>query len=209
MHTDNNFPAALQVLAFLGTAMAAGILLLVTAYGLLRKKSWAKRTLALLAYGCGIYLMLLFGFSLGSHDITLARGEEKYFCEIDCHLAYSVEDTKWVTDGEHKSLAVILKTRFDAGTISSHRPKDASLTPNPREVKLIDAAGHEYRAIGMQGTSLQQPLIPGESYTTILLFSIPQETSGLRLLITAPEGPVPLLIGNEMSLGHKKTYLGL
>lgn len=209
MHTDNNFPAALQVLAFLGTAMVAGILSLVTVYGLLRKKPWAKRTVALLACGCGIYLMLLFGFSLGSHDITLARGEEKYFCEIDCHLAYSVADAKWLQDGEQGSLGVTLKTRFDPNTISSHRPKDAPLTPSLREVKLIDAAGHEYRAMAWQGASLQQSLVPGEVYTTTFVFHVPQDTSGLRLLITAPEGPVTLLIGNEMSLGHKKTYLGL
>jgi hypothetical protein len=209
MHTDNNFPAALQVLAFLGTAMAAGILSLVTVYGVLRKRSWAKRTLALLACGCGIYLMLLFGFSLGSHDVTLSRGEEKYFCEIDCHLAYSVADAKWVQDRDHRALAVTLKTRFDPSTISSHRPKDAPLTPSPRGIKLVDAAGREYRGTVAQGTPLQRPLVPGEVYTTTFVFEVPQETSGLRLLITAPEGPVPLLIGNEMSLGHKKTYLGL
>ena len=209
MHTDNNFPAALQVIAFLGAGMLVGMLALVTVYGFLRKKAWAKRTLAVLACAGGIYFMLLFGFSLGSRETTLARGEEKYFCEIDCHLAYSVADAKWIEDGEHRSLALTLKTRFDASTISAQRPKDAPLTPSPREVALIDGAGHEYRPIASQGTSLQQPLVPGEVYTTTFEFRVPQEASGLRLLITAPEGPVPLLIGNEMSLGHKKTYLGL
>ncbi len=209
MHTDNNFPAALQVIIFLGSGMLAGMLALVTVYGFVRKKAWAKKTLAVLACAGGIYFMLLFGFSLGSREVTLTRGEEKYFCEIDCHLAYSVADTKWIQDGEHRSLAVTLKTRFDPSTISSHRPKDAPLTPSPREVVLIDAAGHEYQAVASRGVSLRQPLIPGEVYTTMFEFRVPQETSGLRLLITAPEGPVPLLIGNEMSLGHKKTYLGL
>jgi hypothetical protein len=209
MHTDNNFPAALQVVTFLGSAALAGMLGLVTVYGFARKKWWAKKTLAVLACAGGIYFMLLFGFSLGSRDVTLARGQEKYFCEIDCHLAYSVEGAKWIQDGEHRSLAVTLKTRFDPNTTSSHRPKDAPLTPNPREVTLIDAAGDEYRAVETDGTSMQKPLVPGEVYTTTLVFRVPQENSGLRLLITSPDGPVPLLIGNEMSLGHKKTYLGL
>ena len=209
MHTDNNFPAALQVVTFLGSAALAGMLTLVTVYGFVRRKEWAKKTLVVLGCAAGIYFMLLFGFSLGSREITLARGEEKYFCEIDCHLAYSVADAKWIQDGEHRSLSVTLKTRFDPSTTSLHRPKDVPLTPSPREVALIDAAGHEYRAIASQGASLQQSLVPGEVYTTTFEFRVPQEASGLRLLITAPEGPVALLIGNEMSLGHKKTYLGL
>ena len=209
MHTDNNFPAALQVVAFLGSAMLVGMLALVTVYGFVRKKAWVNRTLAALVCAAGIYFMVLFGFSLGSRETTLARGEEKYFCDIDCHLAYSVADAKWIQDGGNRSLWVTLKTRFDPSTISSHRPKDAPLTPSPREVELMDAAGHEYRAVASQGVSLRQPLVPGEVYTTMFEFRVPQEASGLRLLITAPEGPVPLLIGNEMSLGHKKTYLGL
>lgn len=209
MHTDNNFPAALQVLIFLGSATLGGILLLVTFYGFVRRKRWARFTLAALLVGCGIYCMLLFGFSLASQDATLARGQEKYFCEIDCHLAYSITDEKWIQDGTDRSLAVTLQTRFDENTISSHRPKDAPLTPNSREVVLMDASGRQYHPTAVQGVRLQQPLTPGHAYSTIFLFAEPYESKGLRLLVTSPEGPGPLLIGNEMSLGHRKIYLGL
>ena len=209
MHTDNNFPAALQAMAFLGAAMLGGVLLLTTIYGAIRKKSWTKRTLMTLMAGAGIYLVLVLGFSALSKEATLAHGQEKYFCEIDCHLAYSIVDTKWGSAGESRALAVTIRTRFDENTISSHRPKDAPLAPSARAVTVIDQNGNSYLPTQVQGTPLAKELVPGESYTTTFEFSVPQITSGLRLLITAPEGPVRLLIGNEMSVGHKKTYFTL
>jgi hypothetical protein len=60
-----------------------------------------------------------------------------------------------------------------------------------------------------QGSSLEKELIPGQSYTTTLIFPVAQVEPGMKLLITSPGGPVALLIGNEMSLAHKKTYLAL
>jgi hypothetical protein len=209
MHTDNNFPAALQAIAFLSSAMVGGVLLLATVYGLIQKKDWAKRTLTVLLAGLGIYVALVLGFSMFSKEATLAHGEEKYFCEIDCHLAYSISDVKWSVAGANRTVTVTVQTRFDENTISTHRPKDAPLTPSPRKVALIDQSGHSYLPSEIEGTPLLKELIPGEAYTTEFHFSVPQPASGLRLLITAPEGPVRMLIGNEMSLGHKKTYLGI
>jgi hypothetical protein len=209
MHADNNFPAALQVMAFLGSAMVAGILVLVTVYGFLRRKSWAKRTLLTLGGGGVVYFGLLFAFSQVSQDVTLGRGNEKYFCEIDCHLAYSVTDVKTIGEGASQAVAVTVRTRFDESTISSGRPKDAPLTPGPREVVLVDSAGRRHFPISSQGSSMEKELIPGQAYTTTLIFPVAQVEAGMKLLITSPGGPVPLLIGNEMSLGHKKTYLAL
>ena len=39
----------------------------------------------------GAYVVLLLGASLASLELVLDLGEPKYFCEIDCHIAYSVE----------------------------------------------------------------------------------------------------------------------
>lgn len=210
MNLDNNFPAPLQVLMFLGSATLAGMLLLVTVYGAIRRKPWVKWPAMGLAIGVVIYMGLLFLFSGVSNERTLARGQEKHFCEIDCHLAYSVTDVKelWADNGE-REIAVTIRTRFDETTISARRPKDAPLTPNPRLVQLVDGAGKIYAVGSTQGVPLETPLIPGQSYTTTVMFEIPQNAEGLRLLITAPGGPVQWLIGNEMSVGHKKTYLAL
>jgi hypothetical protein len=209
MYTDGNFPAPLQVLVFLGSAMLAGVLTLASTYGFLRHKTWASKTLGTLMGGLGLYLLLLLVFSIFSRERTLARGEEKYFCEIDCHLAYSIADLRWSDAGAPPSVAVTLRTRFDENTISAHRPKDAPLTPDPRKVVLVDGTGRVYSPTATEGTPLDRELVPGQWYTTTLVFPVGTQTSGLRLLITSASAPLPLLIGNEMSLGHRKTYLAL
>jgi hypothetical protein len=54
------------------------------------------------------------------------------------------------------------------------------------------------------------PLKPGESYTTQVDFRIPKDAGGLRLLLnTIPQWPDRLVIGDENSWGHEKTYFAL
>ena len=40
------------------------------------------------------YGLLLAVFSLTSYDRTVARGDEKFFCALDCHIAYSVQNVE-------------------------------------------------------------------------------------------------------------------
>ena len=203
-----NFPAPLAVLGFLaamGGLIAGAIAAFV--FWFARKPKFARTTGVLLGSGATLYVALLLGFSVGSHSTTLARGQEKYFCEIDCHLAYSVVDATTQPDGHY---VVTLRTRFDETTTGPNRPKDAPLTPSPREVRLIDNAGHEYAPLSTEGTPLLTPLKPADSYTTQLDFSIPKDATGLRLLInTTPAWPDHLVIGDENSILHKKTYFAL
>lgn len=209
MYFDGNLPAAFQVLMFLGSGMLAGVLGLVSLYGFARKKVWAKKTFGVLAMGAGLYLLLLAGFSIVSREQILPRGQEKYFCEIDCHLAYSIADVKWVGEGPTRALAVTVQTRFDEKTISLRRPKDAPLMPNPRKVVLVYAGGNSVAPSSTSGTPLTTELVPGQAYLTTFLFPAAQARPGERLLITSTDGPMVLLIGNEMSWGHKKAYLSL
>jgi hypothetical protein len=206
--SNMNFPAPLAVLGFLS---ACGGLFLGLAAGLIfwfaRKPKFARVTGLAIAGLAIVYLGLLVGFSTGSRATTLARGQEKYFCEIDCHLAYSIVDVNAQPDGR---FVVTLRTRFDETTTSPSRPKDAALTPSPREVHLIDSAGREYAPISTQGTPLLTPLKPADSYTTQLEFQIPKDATGSRLLLsTAPAWPDHLVIGDENSWLHKKTYFAL
>ena len=54
------------------------------------------------------------------------------------------------------------------------------------------------------------PLTPAAFYTTQFVFSIPKDATNLRLLInTTPAWPDRLVIGDENSLLHKKTYFAL
>jgi len=220
---------AFTVLAFLGTGFA----LFVAAGGALfaviarKPRLLAGISSAALALAAGYAGTLLF-FSMTSGDVVLARGDRKYFCEIDCHTAYSVGSVaraKAVGPPSQPAVAagtfavVRLKTWFDERTISSRRG-NAPLTPNPRRVYVVDASGRKYlpdaaagRALAEGGAvskPLDTPLSPGEAYETVLAFDLPGDVRGARLLLTdAGELPERFLIGHEKSFFHRKVYFAL
>jgi len=215
VNSNVNFPAPVSVLGFLaacGGIFLSGVAILVACS--IHKLKFARLLAALVGVAAIVYFALLFGFSLISQQKILARGQEKYFCEIDCHLAYSVIDIKTIDiktapTGEMLRYTVTLQTRFDETTISSRRPLDATLTPNPREIRLLDGQGREYGVSEIGGIPLETPLKPGGSYTTQLQFTLPKDASNLRLLLTAAGWQQRLLIGEENSWLHKKTYFAL
>ena len=211
MHTNMNFPAPLSAMGFVAAfgGLVLGLVVVLIA-ALIRKMKFAMRLLRLAGMGAAAYMLLLFGFSLASHQVVLAQGQEKYFCEIDCHLAYSVEKTESVSDGDATRVSITVKTRFDPKTISASRPKDASLAPSPRTFYLVDADNHVYRGTGISGTPFTTALRPGDAYETVLSFVVPKDHKGLRLLlITSPDWQDHFLIGEENSWLHHKTYFAV
>jgi len=220
--------APVVVLLFLGASFVLGLTLLVVGYGLVRRKGAViKYGLAAALAEAGLYAALLLAVSLASEEKVLGPGELKYFCEIDCHVAYSVVDvtlTKSLgTPPQARAAAgsfmiVKVKTWFDAATISSHRG-NAPLTPNPRRVTLMDEQGRRYEPSAeaqrafeqVQGITapLTQALRPGESYTTGLMFDLPADARNPRLLITDADCVTWFLIGHEGSPLHKKIFFAL
>jgi hypothetical protein len=224
MNTNVNLEAALGVLAFLGSCCALLVAGLIFVHALIRgKRGRARFVLLAASIGVAIYLGLMLAFSFASNEKRLVVGEEKHFCEIDCHLAYSVIDVR-----RTKSLGVApdqltakgdfylvtVKTRFDETTISSGRGQ-SPLTPNSRLVTVLDEQGRKYspspegqRALDVLkegGTPLTTPLRPGESYTTTLAFDLPADIQNPSLLINEGEWMTHLVIGHENSPLHKKT----
>ena len=213
LHSNLNFPAPVSVLGLLaaGCGMALIVLGAATAF-FMRKPKFAALLLRLASVGAAVYLCLLLVFSFASHETNLAAGQEKYFCEIDCHLAYSVSSLNVIPYGNSLRYRITLRTRFDETTISSHRPKDAPLIPNARTARLLDAQDSEYEVTGSTGTPLTTPLIPGQSYITELEFVVPQSAgvTNMRLLLTTtPYWDEAFQIGDENSFLHKKTYFSL
>ena len=223
--------APLVVLALLGTCALLGLIGLVFLYGVFRKRrEVAKRALVAGVIVGGGYVVLLLGASLLSSEKVLAMGQQKYFCEIDCHEALSVVGVrmaKTLGEGLEQKMAVgtfyvvTVKVWFDENTISSRRAKDTPLYPNPRMALLIDPRGQEFtvssegqraleRASGKAEIPLTEPLRPGEAHITNLVFDVPNDVTNPRLYITLAGGiPGPVLIGHERSLLHKRILFDL
>jgi len=217
--------APLVVLTSLGT----GLLLAAAGAGLVLGLVTGRRrlvgcALAVLVVAGASYSGALLALSLTSENKTLTPGEWKYFCEVDCHLAYRVESvatTKTVgaTEARGTFYLVTLKTWFDERTIASWRPKDLPLTPAPRALALVDEQGRCFevsadgqRALaqaGAAGAPLTQPLKPGESYTTTLVFDLPDDAHRPRLLLTTTGAPTYFLLGHENSFFHRKVFFRL
>jgi hypothetical protein len=228
LNTNVNLAAPVGVLGFLGACFVMLVLGLLALHALVvRRFGRARLTLAAMACVLVVYFGLTLAFSLASSGRVLARGEEKYFCEIDCHLAYSVTDVgraKTLGEGPGAAVAggefyvVTVRTRFDETTISEHRG-DGPLYPNPRNLSVRDEQGRSYpvsvegqRALASSegaGTPLDTPLRPGEAYTTRLVFDLPADARAPALLINESDLPTRFIIGHENSLLHKKTEFKL
>jgi hypothetical protein len=226
MNTNVNLLAPIGVMALLG----AGFLLFVAALVLIqslvvRKQGRAKFVLVGMLVIAGAYLAAILIFSLASHEKVLARGQEKHFCEIDCHLAYSIVDTRHSktlgnppTTAQGSYTVVTIKTRFDETTISARRG-DGLLYPNSRVLTLVDERGNKYfpsddgqRALDTEQTSrkpLVTPLRPGESYSTDVVFDLPAEAKASTLFINEGEWETHLVIGHENSPLHRQTRFQL
>jgi hypothetical protein len=220
--------APIVVLLFLGTVFLIGASFLLLLYGAVRHSTFLARLGggAALTIAAG-YFILLAGVSFASSEEVLPPGGWKYFCEIDCHIAYSLIGAQTTAalgpemqqvSAQGKFVAVRVKTWFDERTISAHRG-NGPLTPNGRKVALVDGAGRSF-APSPEGqtafahlfgnsTPLTQPLRPGEFYTTDFVFDVPRDSRGLRILITEADLETRLVIGHENSLLHKKIYFGV
>jgi hypothetical protein len=162
-------------------------------------------------------------FSHFSYDRTVARGDEKFFCALDCHIAYSVrnvERRKTIGDitANGEFYVVKLRTHFDERTIAPWRG-DRPLAPDPPSLILVDDKGRQYplatngqrawEAAHDSPHRLGDGLRPGESYETTWVFDVPEDTQSLRMLAELRGFPMYVLIGDETSSGHNKTYLKL
>lgn len=208
--------APLVLLAFLGAGFlvfcsggVAAIALALRRVGLAKILGGAALAVAV------VYGTILVGAAVLSRERTLLPGEKKYFCEMDCHVAYSVAATAAPGGGMR---VVTVRTWFDPSTIASFRG-NGPLTPNPRTVYLLDGSGRRYALSGPAtkaweekhegSTPLTQELRPGQSYMTTLVFEGPAAAEGLRLFLGDPPGPESLIIHHENSPFHAKIYFEL
>lgn len=211
MNANLNLPASLSALAFVGTALMLLLCFaLAIGFALYRRHKATKTALAAAGVLIVSYATALLLFSAASLRVIVPRGQEKYFCEFDCHIAYSVTASRFepTQDGAGR-LIVELQTRFDPTTVGPNRG-DGPLRPGDRDIELLLDNGHKYRAFIAKGPKLTTPLRPGESYRTTLVFDLPANPQHALIWLHSPDSaPESLMIGNELSPGHRKVYLQL
>lgn len=217
--------AHLMTLLFLGTGLAIVSGLVAVLYGSILGKNLATRLGGLLVLlAGGSYSVLLLGAGLATSDKTLPEGNWKYFCEPDCHIAYSISSVETRTalgtetnliQANGEFVVVRLKTWFDERSIAKFRG-NGPLTPVPRLVSLVDRDGKRYlpaqfepRTLAEVSTPLAQALRPGESYLSTFVFDVPKRTRDLRLLVIDDDPVSVVTIDHENSPFHGKIYLSL
>ncbi len=224
MYTNGNFESHLAALCLLGTAGL--VLLLAVAAGVLlfkKRQRWARYSLAAIVMVLTGYAALLAMFSYASYDRTVARGDEKYFCAMDCHIAYSVQNVaRAPVLGDLKAsgefVLVTMRSRFDERTMAPWRGNGA-FSPDPPTLVLVDTASRQYPVSSdgqrfwdmahPEAHTMEGPLRPGESYETTWVFDVPAGTQSLRLFAGWHGFPSYMLIGDEDSPRHGKTYFAL
>lgn len=211
MNTNVNLGAQVAALALLGTGFLVFMAAIVLAQSLIvRKLRRAKIVLMAMCAIAALYCSAVLIFSFTSHYRLLARGEEKHFCELDCHLAYSIVNVAQSPPAANQvvSTVVTIKTRFDETTIASWRG-NGLLYPNSRALTLSDDRGNQYTPASQTGTPLTTPLRPAESYTTDVTFNLPAGAKPAKLLVNEADWITHVVIGHENSPLHKKAEFQL
>ncbi len=209
--------APLVAMALLGTGLLLTGLVLGAGVALAARRRRIAAMLALAAAAvAALYVAALGAGAVVSRERTLAVGERKYFCEVDCHIAYEVVGAAAAGAGKR---AVTVRTWFDPSTIAPFRG-DAPLSPGPRSVFLLDEGGRLYlpspeatdawQAAHPDSTPFGRELRPGESYRTTFVFDVPADARSPRLFVgDPPAGLDRLVIGHENSPFHARTYFAL
>src|SRR5580765_4669423 len=214
MYTNVNLAPTIAVMAFLGTGLVLLVVTIVLAQSLIVRKKGRAKVLLVVMLDVGLaYFAAMIMFSVLSRDQLLARGQEKHFCELDCHLAYSIANVaqlKVLGEGDSQAQAqgeftvITIITRFDETTIGPRRG-NGLLFPNGRLFTLVDDRGNRYVPAAQAGTPVTTPLRPGETYTTELAFDLPPNAKPAVLLLNESTWETHLLIGHENSLLHGQT----
>lgn len=205
--------ASLQTLALLAVVVGVVATLGATVIlAMMRRGRLARRALGTAGVLTVGYLGTLFAVGATSDEHLLPAGGAKAFCEVDCHVVYSVTAVTRETDTrETDTVAVTVREAYDGATRGA-REDSAAVRPGTRRFALVDTDGRRWPAYGHQslgGDTLFAPLRPGEFRAAAVLFVVPDSVTP-RALLVEDDSPVSrLLVGHERSPLHRKTLLSL
>ncbi len=196
----------MNVLLLIATVLGVGALLLGAIITL--ASGHAARAAAIGAVAGGwlsAYAVLLVGASLTSHDQLLAHGQTKHFCGfyLDCHVGVAVIADSFSTTPRSFVHDVTLRFSSDA--------RRETLTPWHVDMFLEASNGMRFPPTAGIG-DLERPIPAGGSYDVHVRFELPPGQTDHRLMIRQGGDllfPEIMLIGDEASLLHRKTWFQL
>lgn len=211
--TNTTVPIVLSVLCFLAATGLTGLGLGAALWARMTgRHPLARRFLQASGGLVATYLIALLLAGEVSGDRIVPPGGEKYFCELDCHLAYTVTMVEPDAVDGADAFLVSLRTRFDETTISPRRGRSAPTWPGPRRLTVIGSDGFRYAArerVGPGSVPISTELRPGESYLTRFAVTLPGGVTPVNLLLEDDIEISRILIGNERGPLHGRTMLAL
>lgn len=164
------------------------------------------------------YFAMLSGFSVVSEEKNLGLNEPKQYCGfyLDCHMHAAVTSITTaksignkIADGEFYIVRVKV----------SSNAKAATLGLNTVDAHVVDGEGRRYdRDIDAESglspqPGFEEPVSPFESFEKEIVFDLPAGIRNPRLDIREGQGIErmiqALLVGDEDSVFHKRTYFSL
>lgn len=202
----------LMILATVALVVVAAVVL-VQARLAQRPVPWRPLGLGAAAWAA-LYGALLLGASLTSQELVLGTEQDKKFCGfyIDCHMRVAVTRVDTLRElGLRKANGVFYVVTL---RVSSDAVRARLNLIQPRLV-LRDDRGRRYDHVPHTAdvAALTRPIGPEESFTTTVVFDVPERAAGLRLQVSAgfwiDRLIEAVLIGDEDSLLHKHTTFAI
>ncbi len=161
------------------------------------------------------YIFLLFCGSFFSVERTLGLNEPKEFCGFyfDCHLHTAISDVKKtkmlgskMANGEFYIVKVKVSSDAKRAELGLHAPK----------FEVVDAQGRRFERVEdltLSGNRFEQKVPAGGAFEGEVVFDLPADVQNPRLDIAEGIGIdkviESILIGDEDSIGHKRSYFKL
>lgn len=186
----------LFIVAFLALVLA----LATAAYQAIRGRfARAGSILLRTAVSTAIYLGVVVMVSLSTPRRVMRLGDERCFDD----WCFAVANATHTPSASGVSYSVQLRL-FSRAKGRPQRASDAL-------VYLVDATNHRFApASARSEPPLNVLLGPGESVTTTRVFTTPPEARDVGLVLEhGGSGPGPVIIGDDLSLFHKRTVVRL
>lgn len=168
-----------------------------------KERSTARRHLGWIAGVWLLYLVVLLAVSLTAHPRSVLPGQPQCMGKLCFTVVQSEAMPGYLARNGERVLRVFIRI--------SNRSPEKRLAEKGLEAYLVDSQDRRwYEVPGLQGIPLTTAVAPDASILSELVFKVPADATGLRLILTHGRGlPYALMLGDRDSLLHPPTSVPL